>query len=251
MFREASQSRVFEDVVNQIQEAILKGSLETGDVLPAERDLRGMFHTSRGTLREALRVLEERGLIEIKLGVRGGAVVKGITAERATESLALLIRSRQVSLKHLAEFREGLEGSVAALAARRAAEDDLRILQELVDEAGQCIDRKPLDRDAFIDVDRRFHLALAEISRNPVYVFVFHSVHDNIQRYYDRFLPMHRREILENYRDLCDILEAVGNKDAKSARMLVQNHVLRFHRHMQTHEATADQPESKAMERGN
>jgi DNA-binding FadR family transcriptional regulator len=69
MFKRAKQNRVFQDVVDQIQDAILSGKLPPGSKLPAERDLKEMFNTSRGTLREALRVLEQKGLIEIKLGV--------------------------------------------------------------------------------------------------------------------------------------------------------------------------------------
>ncbi|MBW2297456.1 MAG: FadR family transcriptional regulator, partial [Deltaproteobacteria bacterium] len=114
MFHAASQNRIFQDIVDQIQEAILEGRLQTGDILPSERDLKEMFNTSRGTLREALRVLEQKGLIEIKLGVGGGSVVKEVSVDKISESLALLIRTQRVSLNHLAEFREAVEGIIAA-----------------------------------------------------------------------------------------------------------------------------------------
>ena len=65
LFRVARQNRIFRDVVEQIQEAIIQGRLKVGDRLPAERELKEMLQTSRGTLREALRVLEQKGLIEI------------------------------------------------------------------------------------------------------------------------------------------------------------------------------------------
>ncbi|MCP4669772.1 MAG: FadR family transcriptional regulator, partial [Desulfobacula sp.] len=110
MFKKAKQNRVFQDVVDQIQNAILNGELAPGSKLPPERALKDMFDTSRGTLREALRVLEQKGLIEIKLGVAGGAIVKRIDTEPIAESLALLIRSGKVSLKHLSEFRILIEG---------------------------------------------------------------------------------------------------------------------------------------------
>jgi DNA-binding FadR family transcriptional regulator len=62
MFKHAKQNRAFEDVINQIQEAIIQGGPKPGDKLPGERKLREMFEVSRGTLRVALRVLEVRGL---------------------------------------------------------------------------------------------------------------------------------------------------------------------------------------------
>ena len=108
-FRTARQSRIFQDVVDQIQEAILSGKFQTGDMLPSEREMREIFQVSRGTLREALRVLEQKGLIEIRLGVSGGAMVKAAMAETLTESLGLMLRLRKISLDHLHEFREDIE----------------------------------------------------------------------------------------------------------------------------------------------
>ena len=69
LFRKAKQSRIYQDVVEQIQTAILDGEIEAGAKLPSERDLCDLFQTSRGTLREALRILEQKSLIEIRLGV--------------------------------------------------------------------------------------------------------------------------------------------------------------------------------------
>src|SRR5512136_795361 len=113
MFQTARPTKIFQDVVAQIEEAILTGRIKTGQTLPSERDLKETFQISRGTLREALRVLEQKGLIEIRLGVGGGSVVRDVDAGRVTESLGLLIRSQKVSLHHLAEFREAVEGNIA------------------------------------------------------------------------------------------------------------------------------------------
>lgn len=243
MFREASQNRIFQDVVNQIQDAILDGKIKTGDILPSERELKEMFNTSRGTLREALRVLEARGLIEIRLGVHGGAKVKDVTTVQAAETLALLIKSQKVSLDHLSEFREGMEGNVASLAARRATEIDIRGLEKYLEEARGYIEEESIDRDAFIEVDKNFHMKLAEISHNPVYIFVFHSIHENIHRYYDRFLSMEYDRLKENYQDLCSIKNAVEGKRADEARVLAQSHVIRFHRYMKLKEQKENKTE--------
>lgn len=236
MFKEASQNRIFQDVVQQIQDAIFDGRLNRGDMLPPERDLKKMFNTSRGTLREALRVLEERGLLEIKLGVSGGSIVTGMTTGHASETLALLIRSKKIALNHLAEFREGIEGHVAALAAYRADEADTEELKMLLREAEPYMEEAGIDREAFLDVDRRFHLALSRISRNPVYIIVLESVHNNIHRYYDQFLSMNLSELRENYQDLYQITQAVEQGRSEDARVLMQGHVLRFNQHMKEKE---------------
>ncbi|MFH1983868.1 MAG: FadR/GntR family transcriptional regulator [Pseudomonadota bacterium] len=234
MFRIAKQNRIFQDVVDQIQEAILRGDLRPGDTLPPERDLKETFQTSRGTLREALRVLEQKGLIEIRLGVRGGSVVKAATGEPFSESLDLLIRSQKVSLSHLAEFREGVEGTVAAMAAARASKKDLRILEALLAEAKRHVATGPAAWDEFVNVDKRFHQALARISGNPIYILINQMVHDNIQRYYDDFLPIDSRVLTENYTDLCQILDIVKSGDSEAARRVAARHVQRFNEYMES-----------------
>ena len=236
MFQAAKQTKVFEDVVAQIQEAILDGRLKTGDTLPSERQLKDMFNISRGTLREALRVLEQKGLIEIKLGVGGGSVVKDLNADTVSEGLALLIRSQKVSLNHLAEFREEVEGIVAARAAAKKSASDIEQLKGLLKEARQCIDGGPSQRDTFLEVDKRIHMTLARVAANPIYISVLHSVHDNIHRYYDEFLSMDGRELQENYRDLCDLVHAVEKGQTERARRLARNHVRRFNSYMQNRE---------------
>ena len=236
MFQTAKQTKVFQDVVSQIQEAIFDGRLKTGDTLPSERQLKDMFNISRGTLREALRVLEQKGLIEIKLGVGGGSVVKNVNADQVSESLALLIRSQKVSLNHLAEFREDVEGIVAAHAAERCTAADILQLKELLAEAGKCIDRGTSQRNAFIEIDKQIHMTLAAVAQNPIYISVLHSVHDNIHRYYEKYLSMEEPELKENYRDLCDLVNLVEKGHADGARELARDHVHRFNQYMQRRE---------------
>ena len=110
MFKTVKQNKAYQDVVEQIQEAIMEGTLKPGRQLPAERELKEQFGISRGTLREALRVLEQKGLIEIRTGVAGGSIIREVNSENLSDNLGLLIRNRAVSLRDLAEFREGMEG---------------------------------------------------------------------------------------------------------------------------------------------
>ena len=232
LFHKAKQNRIFQDVVNQIQTAILEGRILPGEKLPAERELGEMLGTSSGTLREALRVLEQKGLIEIRLGVGGGAVVKGPGSDQITESLDMLIRSQRISLHHLAEFREGVEATVTGLAARRAKPDDIQILEKLLFRARQCWEAGGHKWSDFVRVDEQIHMALAQISRNPVYAVILKTVHDNIHIYYDRFLPGGIDELNENYQDLVKMVAAVTHGEEEKAAELARDHVRRFNRYM-------------------
>ncbi|HEX5774008.1 MAG TPA: GntR family transcriptional regulator, partial [Geomobilimonas sp.] len=172
MFHKAKQNRIFQDVVEQIQEAIVSGKLKAGDQLPPERELKELFTISRGTLREALRVLEQKGLIEIRTGVAGGSIVKGVSTQQVSESLDLLIRYKKVSLQNLAEFRVGLEGDVAAHAAERATEEDIARLRALLAKAAAYLDKGSEYWDSFIRTDEEIHLAIAETTHNPLFISV-------------------------------------------------------------------------------
>lgn len=237
MFREVRHGRVSENVIEQIQEAILDGRLTAGDRLPPERELGVMFRTSRGTLREALRVLEQKGLIEIRTGAQGGAFVSESNARQFHDGLGLLIRHQRVSLNDVAEFREGVEGIVSGLAAKRATRSAVRHLKEILEEARASVEGNAADWKSFIALDNRLHVALAAMAGNPVYETVLRSVHDNIDRFYDALLPRTRATRQRNYADLCAIVQAVEKKDASKARSLAQMHVRHFTRLMMKRKA--------------
>lgn len=233
LFRKAKQSRIYQDVVEQIQTAILDGEIEAGAKLPPERDLCELFQTSRGTLREALRILEQKSLIEIRLGVNGGAYVRDPNSELMAENLAMLIRSNEVALEHLEEFRETIEGDVAGLAARRATTADDHLLRGLLAEA-ESLRNQGLSRwNDFVRVDEQIHMAIARIAGNPLYDFVLKSIHANIHRYYDKFLNVGEHEMEENYQDLRQLIEAVGERQPEKAWALAREHVRRFSAYMQ------------------
>lgn len=234
MFRKTQHNRIYQDLVGQIQEAILDGRLQPGDKLPSQRELVAMFQTSRASIREALRVLEQKGLIEVKLGVSGGAVVKTADTEPVTESLKLLLQQQQVSLAHLAEFRESIEGDIAACATSRAGAAEIQRLEDILAQAKACLERADALPHDFIRRDIRLHIALAEISGNPIFLAVTKMMHETILGLYDRFTLRDRDVLEENYRDLCALVAAVKQGQPDKARRLALNHVRRFNRHLQT-----------------
>ncbi len=233
LFHKAKQNRVYEDVVNQIQTAILNGDVEPGSKLPPERTLCEMFQTSRGTLREALRILEQKSLIEIRLGATGGAYVRDPNSELMAENLAMLIQSNTVSLEHLAEFRETLEGTVSGLAAERASTIDCEELQLLLGQAELHRNTGLSSWNDFVRVDEKIHMTIARISGNPLYNFILRSIHDNIHQYYDRFLEVSTVELEENFQDLAGIVAAIADHDRIRAERLAGEHVRRFSVYME------------------
>lgn len=232
IFHKAQPKRVYQDVVNQIQTAILDGEIRAGERLPPERELCDMFQTSRGTLREALRILEQKSLIEIRLGASGGAYVKASNAELMAENLAMLIDSKTVSLEHLAEFREGVEGTVCALAARRATANDCLELQILLEQAKNYRDKGLSEWNNFVRVDEKIHMTIAKVAGNPLYNFVLNSVHANIHLYYDKFLTVGMSEFEENYQQLKTIITAIADHDPETAANEARKHVRLFSHYM-------------------
>jgi DNA-binding FadR family transcriptional regulator len=233
MFKQAKQNRAFEDVILQIQESILQGKLKVGDKLPSERQLREIFQVSRGTLREALRALEQKKLIQIKTGVRGGAIVCPVNAQPISESLDLLLRYQKVSLRDLAEFREAVEGLVAAKAAQKAKKEDIKQLIIFLESIKNHLYADELRWDEIIREDNKFHLYLARIAGNRVFESVLYTVYDNINRYFEQFLPRDRGILEKIYKDLCKIREAIDKRNSNKAKILVQDHVRRFNRMME------------------
>lgn len=236
MFKHVKQSRAYQDVVEQIQEAVIAGTLKPGSQLPAERELKEQFGISRGTLREALRVLEQKGLIEIRTGVAGGSIIREVNSEQLSENLGLLIRNRTVSPRDLAEFREGMEGGVAALAAQRGQDEDMALLNRLLQEAEEHLKKGRKGWDSFIRTDEKLHMALARMSGNLLFISVLESVYYNIHTYYENYLPRGKKILQENFNDLRAIVTAVTGRDAEAARELAQGHVRRFNAYMEEKE---------------
>jgi len=233
LFHRAKSNRVFEDVIEQIEAAIVGGNLEPGDKLPPERRILATFQVSRGTFREALRVLEQKGLIEIRTGVKGGAFVRSLSTDQVRDSLGLLIQTRRISLPHLAEFRQGVEGLAARLAAGRAGPKGIReikcLLEKARDLAGQGAERW----DEYFELETRLHKTLARLGGNPLYELTLLTVHDNIRAYYDLYLPKDDQRIAEAWRDWAGIVEAMERGEAEETGRLVEDHVRRFMSYME------------------
>lgn len=205
--------------------------------MPPERELQETFNVSRGTLREALRVLEQKGLIEIRLGTGGGSMVRQAGAEQLTETLALMIRSGTVSVLDIGEFREGVEGKIAHLAALRASKEDILILESLVEKARLFSEKGKEGWEMFLSVDEAIHKEVGRIAGNELYRWVAQVVHDNIRQYYDKYLAYSDGRVKENQQDLENLISAIKHRDRDEAARIAERHVHAFNVRMRQKES--------------
>jgi len=162
-FHPVRARRTFEAVVGQIAEAIRTGEFHRGDRLPSERLLAERLEVSRPTLREALKVLAQAGVVEIRPGAAGGTFV---VSEAIPQALFQQMESRVAEIPAVLEARRAIEPMVAKLAARHATAEDLAAMRRIVERQREALD----DWARITQLDNRFHREMARATRNPVIV---------------------------------------------------------------------------------
>ncbi|HXH02306.1 MAG TPA: FCD domain-containing protein [Candidatus Competibacteraceae bacterium] len=212
-------------VVHQLEATILEGIFKPGDRLPPERELSERFHVSRPSLREAIKKLEARGLVQTRRG--GGTYVTRLLDTSFTQPLAELFQSHPETLWDLLEMRQALEGVAAYYAALRRTEADLEILTRRFEAMNAVYAQK---QGALVEskVDAEFHLAIAEAAHNVVLLHIMRGLFDLLHSGIRTSLElMHTRigaqdPIHDHHRGL---LEAVRAGDAERAREMAYAHI--------------------------
>jgi DNA-binding FadR family transcriptional regulator len=159
-------------LADDLRERILSGDLEPGTALPPERELVVQTQVSRATVREALRILEVQGLLDIRTGRSGGAFVRRPDRERLAGSVELFVRGRHIRLAALLETREAIEPTCAALAAGRRTASDLERLRRCDDR----IDAARGNLADFLAANVDWHVAVADASHNELLSAFMHSI---------------------------------------------------------------------------
>ena len=164
------KERLYQEIVDQIQQQVLSGALKPGDQIPAERDLAERFGVSRTAVREAIKSLTEKGLIEVFVG--RGTFVTNLSPDRVVESMTLLLRNEPDSVANLQEARVLVEVPAARLAALRRTTEHLERLRAICDEMEQERSLSP----RLIDGDTEFHVQVARTTGNPVLVLLSQTI---------------------------------------------------------------------------
>ncbi|HEX8966578.1 MAG TPA: FCD domain-containing protein [Chloroflexota bacterium] len=156
------QGRASEDVAARILKAFYAEGLKPGEWLGTEANLAERFNVSRVTIRDAVSALAARGLIEVRVGARGGLRIASGDPDRLIDAFSIQLRLMGLSRDELFEAMLAIEPVTASLAAQRATEDEIADLRELVMRACAAID----DAELFTSLAVSFHQALADMSHN-------------------------------------------------------------------------------------
>jgi len=223
-YQPIERRKVYELIADQLILRIGAGQLRPGDPLPTERELTQAFGAGRSSVREALRILESRGVIES--GGNGAFAVAGF-ANPLNSSLQLLLSLDQATMLDIYEFRRILECEAAALAAERHTEAQLAAMDAAIEEMAAALADDPDERsERYIDGDLRFHLAIAEASRNGVILHTMRALRDVIRRALISIflIPGSADSSLAQHRA---IRAMIARRDGEAARAEMQSHLVR------------------------
>src|SRR5512133_2787860 len=241
MFSKASPRRAFEDVVEQIREAIVAGRLAPGDRLPPQRERKELFQVSRATGMEALRVLEKAGVINIRPGTTGGVFVSHVSTDSLADSLLLLLHLEGVSIEELGEFRERVEGGTAYWAAQRATEaqlQDLRNRLALLRELAA----KTAPWDVFLAEDFNLHRVIADYSGNRPSVATMRAITSAMREAYTYISHGLYDKVLS---DVGGVVEEICLRQPDVAEQRMRAHIAYFYEDMMANrEANANRPDA-------
>lgn len=212
--------RLYERIVDQIEQRILAGDLKVGDQLPSEYELAEQFGVSRTAVREAIKALREKRLVEVHPG-KGTFITNG-APETMRYSLGLIMKYGAVNASsHLVEVREILEPEIAALAATRITEEYISAMRRAVEVMDHALDNV----DLFVEADLDFHLALAEGTQNPIIPILMDSIIDLLREQRKR-IGLTSGGLERGQFHHKRILEAVIQRDPQAARQAMQKHLL-------------------------
>jgi len=189
MFNNISNKKVYEQVIEQIQNNIMEGLFKKGDKLPSERELSEKMGVSRTSIREALRVLETMGVIESRQG-EGNFICSNIE-KSLLQPLSMMFKLNNGSFSDIYELRSILEIECARLSAIRATDMDCRELLSVVEE----MEQETFGENRYeilVELDKKFHNTLSDMSKN----YLIESLFSTISNLFEKFIEDARYKII-------------------------------------------------------
>jgi GntR family transcriptional repressor for pyruvate dehydrogenase complex len=225
LFQPIRPRKVVDEVVFAIVNAIRGDIYAPGDLLPRERDLSDRLQVSRTTVREAFRILERAGIVSVRRGNKGGAVV--LTRAISPSVLEHSEESPWANMRALLQARRVLETTCAILSAQNATEEDLEQLERLVERLPALRD----DPQEFIAVDLQWHRKVGYASGNEV----LGQCLDQTLRAFSalaRKLPRGYIDLDEGVANQRDTLEAIRSGDRKRVEASIDRHLGSVEEHL-------------------
>jgi GntR family transcriptional regulator, transcriptional repressor for pyruvate dehydrogenase complex len=212
------RSRLYEKIVDQIHALIADGRLKPGDQLPPERALAETFQVSRTSVREALRALELRGLIQGKQG--GGTFVRSVSADDLTRPMTTALLAGKREIADLFELREMIEPAIARKAAERAEPRHLDELERILEQQRSKVERG----EPYPDEDAAFHYTVAVAANNAALLRLVNVIMDLLRESRATYLQRGSRpqRSLEGHRAL---LDALRHHDPARAERIMREHI--------------------------
>ncbi len=221
-FKPIEEKKVYEKIIDQIEEMISKGQLERGDKLPSERELTESLQVSRASLREAFSALKMIGLIERRHGQ--GTFLKENIADDFLKPLSILFLLQDDIEKELTELRKIIEITGVEYAAQRATEEHL-------DKLKNCVEKMENNRgDIEINhqADRQFHYILAQATDNKLVCNFLNSISRVMEFYFSSITKKIVAEEKENSKFINQhkkIYQAISDHDSQLAQKLMKEHL--------------------------
>lgn len=213
--------RAAEVLAEALRSRILGGELSPGTSLPTERELAEESGLSRGSVRDALRMLEVEGLVETRPGRNGGTTVRRVEPAPLIRSLEIFIRGRRVRKRSLLEIRDAIEPEAAALAAERAEDAEIAELASFTEGMRAHIN----DVEGFLTLNAQWHIKVAEASGNELLAAFMNAIAREIRDATD-LDDFNSPEVLEAAQGAHEaVVQAMSDRDADAARRRMQRHV--------------------------
>jgi len=207
-------------IAERIVRDVLREHLEPGDLLPPEHQMLERYEIGRGTLREALRLLEFEGVIALKPGPRGGPVLLDMDATHLASTLILLMQLKHSPFRTIVEARIGIEPMTSRLAAVRISDEATQQLNVTI----QLMEENLGDRDIFFESNRQFHDIIAWSSGNPLFGYIVEAllgIADGTVIGID-YPDFRRKAILKAHKE---IYAAIVDRDAERSENRMREHL--------------------------
>jgi GntR family transcriptional repressor for pyruvate dehydrogenase complex len=224
VFTPTRPQRAFDQIIDQLRDRLRSDELKPGDRLPSERHLAEQFQVSRNTVREAFRMLEITGLIQIRKGAAGGGFVSHADPNVIARSLTDMLSLTAFSLADLTEVRLWLGSVITRLACQRGSHAALELLRKNVERAEALTQAHEWELRA--EVNHEFLDLLAAATANPILEMLQRSITEVIREIVLAVGPLRDDSILESRKRLLAEI-AAGNEDAAAQEM--ESHLKELH----------------------